>query len=1347
MRGRLDEAVRFPINQILVDFDDVGFSFMQDWHDISDYVTDISGSKEKESDVLGGVSSDVINMVVDNSDNIFSKDNSNSPFYGKMKNNIRFCIKSGFKGEVLTDATVGYIKSFKPRWKNKEYLLSGTCPMEKLKKSDVPSGSFQDITWDEAVEMLIDEANIDPYFIREIPTTEYFFKYLKFEQSNCFDALKQLMQMAVGQAYFEGNKFIVHSKLALDYTYSTTEKHTVIADDPFEFEENIDDGQIVNSVSVISNPKEIGALEIVWQTPENFQKVQNEQVTYTGGDYIYINPANLPLYWDESEDITIKNLTNGNDIEWEVYNAELGRIKIDVNSLPFVQVGHKLSLSYTYQMLVLLPNESRKFVASFDEEVASLIEPDVIAWNANATARVTYSEVANVSGTLSKQSMALKEDGKVVELTLKNNTAGKVAISTVQMRGYPIKVLNPIEVYNKSLPSINEYNKKEVNIQNDYINSIGLAEKISQYIIDNFSSMRKNLSIQINAYPELLLNDIMKVTEPNSGTDHKFTIERIDFTFTPSNGWTANIDLLEIDIDPWVYDTFSGESYNKTNTGTPSADFIEEINANMITNGGAELHSGSRDTSDVGAIDNIHRIPEYWGFQRLTGNASARVRVGGNFIIHGKKTFEIATTNAGTGYFFQIVEGIIPETPYTLTFQGRGNLCTGRAIIEEYDISSNLLDVHEIVIDTYRNYELSIDSLASTEMIQVKFQKDAGSAISELWFDKVKLENSEKASPYIETEESNALQIDTVYANSITIGNQYGIEVYDQNDEIKVRMGQYEPDKYGLKIYGGAIEIVNGLPKEQIDPVAVGAWDSAEQNSKDYADGLKDEIDLQLVDINNSISDLEGEIGASFRDGIISEAEAISIRRYLNILNNEKTDIDERYSFVYGNADLLGTAKTNLASAKTAYNTAHTNLINSINTAIADNSATTAEIADVDSKFTSYRSALLTLSQRFEQAIDYIAQVKADRAQGDAEDYAADIGTVLREDLRITSPLPNSISMDGDGITAYTTADPTKYARLDYRGLFIKQGALMIEGGLEKSQLATTVQTEIDQALVDAGLAIDTANTAQSAASSAQSTANTANSTANTANSNASSALSAANSANNVIDLWKYPSTTLIDGGEIYTGTVTANKINVSTLSAISANLGYVNAGTIVGVTFQTSTGTQKIEITGDQLISHSNSGSSSSRRATIDSGSISVGRPLTTENVIMLSDRITFGLGGQIRSDVNGFNIDAEYDDLRINPTAYGTTRFYGNVNFSSATVSGLTVSNASYATNAGNATTLQGYASSAFSFSGHSHSDTEYVKPYTGQALYLWINPSTREFRVYNSGGSILGRITLNA
>lgn len=50
----------------------------------------------------------------------------------------------------------------------------------------------------------------------------------------------------------------------------------------------------------------------------------------------------------------------------------------------------------------------------------------------------------------------------------------------------------------------------------------------------------------------------------------------------------------------------------------------------------------------------------------------------------------------------------------------------------------------------------------------------------------------------------------------------------------------------------------------------------------------------------------------------------------------------------------------------------------------------------------------------------------------------------LRDDLRLTAPLPTSLTMNQDGITA-STINSDRYARLDYRGLYVNKGAIHVK--------------------------------------------------------------------------------------------------------------------------------------------------------------------------------------------------------------------------------------------------------------------------------------------------------------
>lgn len=145
---------------------------------------------------------------------------------------------------------------------------------------------------------------------------------------------------------------------------------------------------------------------------------------------------------------------------------------------------------------------------------------------------------------------------------------------------------------------------------------------------------------------------------------------------------------------------------------------------------------------------------------------------------------------------------------------------------------------------------------------------------------------------------------------------------------------------------------------------------------------LIDAVEQDVTDLGTALTDFETEVNGTFKDGIVSEAEAKAIKGHLQQIDTEKAGLDIQYTTVYASTALNSTTeKTNLASAKTAYNTAHTNLTNSINTAIADGKATAAEVTDVDAKFTAYRTALSTLNQRLQQSIDKIGSVRDSQIQ------------------------------------------------------------------------------------------------------------------------------------------------------------------------------------------------------------------------------------------------------------------------------------------------------------------------------------------------------------------------------
>lgn len=162
----------------------------------------------------------------------------------------------------------------------------------------------------------------------------------------------------------------------------------------------------------------------------------------------------------------------------------------------------------------------------------------------------------------------------------------------------------------------------------------------------------------------------------------------------------------------------------------------------------------------------------------------------------------------------------------------------------------------------------------------------------------------------------------------------------------------------------------------KISANSVPTLENVRDEIQDSINNYKHTVNKELNDIKNAMDNLGNTLDGAFKDGIIDESEAIAIKQQIQNLEIEKKDIDSVYNSLYSNADLTGTAKNNLYNAKTSYNTAHTNLINAINDAIADKKISTNENTLVKRAFANYGTALATFRTRNEEALDAIANKK-----------------------------------------------------------------------------------------------------------------------------------------------------------------------------------------------------------------------------------------------------------------------------------------------------------------------------------------------------------------------------------
>ena len=119
---------------------------------------------------------------------------------------------------------------------------------------------------------------------------------------------------------------------------------------------------------------------------------------------------------------------------------------------------------------------------------------------------------------------------------------------------------------------------------------------------------------------------------------------------------------------------------------------------------------------------------------------------------------------------------------------------------------------------------------------------------------------------------------------------------------------------------------------------------------------------------NIAVGDLNDYVDGAFADGIITEAEAKAIEKYINTVNNTKAAVEAAYNKLYTNAYLTGTAKTGLMNAKITLMGSIENLISAINSAIADGRTTVTEKNNVDNKYATFNSAYADFNTAVEAA-------------------------------------------------------------------------------------------------------------------------------------------------------------------------------------------------------------------------------------------------------------------------------------------------------------------------------------------------------------------------------------------
>lgn len=196
---------------------------------------------------------------------------------------------------------------------------------------------------------------------------------------------------------------------------------------------------------------------------------------------------------------------------------------------------------------------------------------------------------------------------------------------------------------------------------------------------------------------------------------------------------------------------------------------------------------------------------------------------------------------------------------------------------------------------------------------------------------------------------------------------------------------------------------------------------------------------------NTAIGNLNNYVNGAFADGIITEAEAKAIEKYINTVNNTKAAVEAAYNKLYTNAYLTGTAKTGLLNAKVTLMGSIENLISTINSAIADGRTTVTEKNNVDNKYATFNSAYAD----FNTAVEVAHKAIQDKLKGYSDEYSQKFDEFIGgsfKDLKDNAVLKQTIIEGG-----YLKNDLIDTNNLIVKKVFSKDGKFKIldDGSME----------------------------------------------------------------------------------------------------------------------------------------------------------------------------------------------------------------------------------------------------------------------------------------------------------
>lgn len=180
---------------------------------------------------------------------------------------------------------------------------------------------------------------------------------------------------------------------------------------------------------------------------------------------------------------------------------------------------------------------------------------------------------------------------------------------------------------------------------------------------------------------------------------------------------------------------------------------------------------------------------------------------------------------------------------------------------------------------------------------------------------------------------------------------------------------------------------------------------------KPIEDYIKDQV--PKLDLEGTLADVQDMIDNAIAEGVLNQAEAAAIEKYIKILEKEQLQFNKEFTDLYAETTLPAAYKDNLLEAHTNRLLPDFNsLIYTINQAIASGETTPIQKEEVDSAFDIYASSLINFNSEVDRGWAKIEEIEANRLASGIDNRFSTFDLTL-EGLRTTVGDFNTV-VDGE---------------------------------------------------------------------------------------------------------------------------------------------------------------------------------------------------------------------------------------------------------------------------------------------------------------------------------------------